>query len=260
MRPTSGKSSASPDPLAEFLIYPNPLTLAQAAAGQIVNACASALAQHERLSLALCGGSTPRAIYSLLSQDSYSTRLDWRRLHIFWGDERLVPPDHPESNYLLAWEHLLSPLPIPEANIHRMRGELEPDEAAADYELELRRFFAASGDQPPAFDLILLGMGEDGHVASLFPGSPVLGVQDRWVAAVEHNVPPPPLVPRLTLTLPVLNAAHNMILVVSGERKAERLRQVFAGGAEADQLPAGRLSLKSGRLVWLLDAEAASLL
>ena len=246
--------------MAEFLIYPDTTTLAQAAAEQIVNVCASALTRHECVSLALCGGSTPRAIYSLLGQGAYSAQLDWRRLHIFWGDERLVPPDHPESNYLMAWEHLLSPLPIPAENIHRMCGELEPDEAAADYELELRRFFGIAGDQPPAFDLILLGMGEDGHVASLFPGSPALQVQDRWVSAVEHNVPPPPLVPRLTLTLPVLNAARNVVLVVSGERKAERLRQVFAGGAVADQLPAARLSLKSGRLVWLLDAEAASLL
>jgi 6-phosphogluconolactonase len=122
----------------------------------------------------------------------------------------------------------------------------------------LQRFFALDGDAPPVFDLILLGMGEDGHVASLFPGSPALDTLDRWVVAVEHNQPPPPLVPRLTLTLPVLNAARNLFLILSGERKAERLHQVFAGGAEANWLPAGRLRPADGRLLWLVDQAAAS--
>ena len=139
-----------------------------------------------------------------------------------------------------------------------MRGELEPAQAASDYALQMQRFFALASDTPPVFDLILLGMGEDGHVASLFPGSPALVVLDRWVVAVEHEQSPPPLVPRLTLTLPVLNASRNLILVVSGERKAERLHQILAGEAGASQLPASRLKPEDGRLLWLLDRAAAS--
>jgi 6-phosphogluconolactonase len=244
--------------LPEILIYPDAAALAQAACEQITSVCAWAIARRQRCSLALCGGSTPRAIYALLGQEPYTTILDWKQLHVFWGDERLVPPEHPGSNYLLAKERLLSHLPIPLENIHRMRGELEPAQAASDYSLQLQRFFALDGDSPPVFDLILLGMGEDGHVASLFPGSPALDTLDRWVVAVEHNQPPPPLVPRLTLTLPVLNAARNLFLILSGERKAERLHQVFAGEAGASQLPAGRLRPADGRLLWLVDQAAAS--
>ena len=246
--------------MPEILIYPDAEALAQAACEQITSVCAGAIAQRQRCSLALCGGSTPRAIYALLAQEPYTTRVDWKRLHVFWGDERLVPPEHPDSNYFLAKEHLLSHLPIPPENIHRMRGELEPAQAASDYALQIQRFFALEGDALPVFDLILLGMGEDGHVASLFPGSPALDDLDHWVVSVEHDQPPPPLVPRLSLTLPVLNAARNLILVVSGERKAERLHQILAGEAGASQLPVGRLKPEDGRQLWLLDRSAASLI
>jgi 6-phosphogluconolactonase len=258
MKPTCGKKSASPDPLSEILVYPDAETLAQAAAEQIVDACVEALGRGGRASLALCGGSTPPPIYSLLSQQPYSSLLDWQRLHIFWGDERLVPPDHPDSNYCLARERLLSRVPVPAENIHRMRGELEPHQAAADYELELRRFFGMHNDQPPVFDLVLLGMGEDGHVASLFLGSPALDVQDRWVVAVEHSAPPPPLLPRLSLTLPVINASRWVIAIVSGDGKAEILGRVLGKPDPAELLPAQLVRPEDGRLLWLVDRAAAS--
>jgi 6-phosphogluconolactonase len=244
----------------EVQILPDTPALARAAAGHILNTCSQAIRSRHVAYLALAGGGTPRAAYSLLSQPEYATRIDWSRLQVFWSDERLVPPDHADSNYRLAVEALLMRAPIPPQNIHRMRGELAPTEAAQQYEAEMRNSLSPGTAGFPCFDLMMVGMGDDGHIASLFPGSPALHERSRWVVASEHNQPPPPLVPRLTLTLPVINAASEVLVIVTGEKKAERIRQVLEGESAGEPLPAQLINPSNGRLLWLLDHAAAGLL
>lgn len=229
--------------------------LAQAAAEHIIETIQTRLAHQSNASIALAGGSTPKAAYQQLAQ--MSGRLDWRRIHLFWGDERCVPPDHPESNYHMARQTLLDFIAIPPENVHRMRGEEDPFSAAGAYEAELRTFF--SGGNGRGFDLILLGLGEDGHTASLFPGSPALQIQDRWVVAVEHNQPPPPLVTRLSITLPVINAAAYVTYLVLGAAKSGRLAQILAAAGMTSiepPLPAQLVRPTSGNLSWLVDEDA----
>ena len=156
----------------EVQILPDAPAIARAAVEYITNTCSRAIRSRQVAYLALAGGGTPRAAYSLLSQPEYASRIDWSRLQIFWSDERLVPSDHAESNYRLAAEALLLRVPIPSQNIHRMRGELAPTEAAQEYEAEMRNNLAPGTDEFPCFDLMMVGMGDDGHIASLFPGSP----------------------------------------------------------------------------------------
>lgn len=248
--------------MTQVEIYPNVIQLANAAAQRILKAAEQWIAQQGFFTLVLSGGSTPEPVYERLGR--LEPRLDWTKVYIFWGDERCLPPDHQESNYRLARETLLLHTPIPETNIYRIRGEDRPDLAARRYENELQRFFQNRGDRLkfeagedfPIFDLILLGMGEDGHIASLFPGSPALDEWQRWVVAVEHQQPPPPLVSRVTLTLPLINSAREVILLVAGEKKAERVREVLSGKADA-ALPVARLQPVSGRMIWMLDSSAA---
>jgi 6-phosphogluconolactonase len=243
-------------------VFPDRNRLALAATQRIQHAAQHAIDRQGRFTLVLSGGSTPRPVYELLSQES--TRLDWAKAHVFWGDERCLPPENAESNYRVARETLLDNLPIPHDQVHRIHGEESPTQAAESYEQELRAFFTPhetlarynSETDFPAFDLILLGMGNDGHTASLFPGSPALEETRRWVVAVDHDQPPPPLVPRITLTLPVINAARTIIFLVSGESKADRLEEVIRR-QEASPAPAARVQPKSGSLVWLLDEAAA---
>ncbi len=206
--------------------------------------------------LGLSGGSTPHRLYARLASPPFRSRIEWARVHVFWGDERCLSPDHPDSNYRVAHESLLSKVSIPPQQIHRMRGE-DPDldRAAEVYEHELRRVFDLTPNERPRFDLILLGLGTDGHTASLFPGSPALDETTRLTVAV-HAAPPP--APRLTLTLPVLNAAARVIFLVSGEEKAEVLRRVLQGGASPDR-PASLIRPADGPL-WLVDRAAAAAL
>lgn len=243
-------------------IYPDVAQLANAAAQRVLNAGEYWIAQQGFFTLALSGGSTPKPVYELLGKAKSS--LDWTRVYLFWGDERCLPPDHPESNYRMVRETLLLHAPVPETNIYRIRGEDRPDLAARRYEDELQQFFqnrgnrlkSEAGEEFPIFDLILLGMGEDGHIASLFPASAALEERQRWVTMVEHDQPPPPLVSRVTLTLPLINTAREVIVLVAGENKAERVRQVLSRAAE-DNSPAARLQPVSGRIVWMLDSSAA---
>lgn len=202
-----------------------------------------------RFAVALAGGSTPEATYRLLARD-YADRLDWSKVYVFFGDERTVPPDHEDSNYRMAREALLDHVPI--GGVHRMRGELPPEEAARSYEEELREFFGP--DEVPGFDLILLGIGEDGHTASLFPNTPALDVTDRW--AVENPVEKLDTV-RLTLTAPVINAAKTVIFLVAGEGKAEALREILEGEADPHYYPAKLIRPASGA-IWMVDRAAAS--
>lgn len=246
-------------------VYPDPDHLARGICDQFVTLARQVLDKAGHFTVALAGGSTPRAAYALLATDEYATRLDWPRIHIFWGDERCVPPDHPDSNYRMARQVLLDRVPLPQSNIHRMRGELAPAQAAARYEQELRAFFspspgdrdASSEPQTPRFDLILLGMGDDGHTASLFPGSQVIHEPGGWVAAsyVEKLA-----AWRITLTPAIINAAANVTFLVSGSGKAECLRQVLTGPYRPHALPAQIVRPHQGCLRWLVDAAAASLL
>jgi 6-phosphogluconolactonase len=238
---------------AEVKIYLDRSELASAAAEHFIDQAIIAIETKGTFRVALAGGSTPKATYSLLASTTYAGRLDWKLVHFFWGDERCVPPDHAYSNFRMAREALLDHIPIPASNIHRMRGENIPDQAARDYENELRGFF-----QQSPFDLILLGLGDDGHTASLFPNSPVLQETNRWVRAVEHNRPPPPLVTRLTLTLPIINSASQVTFLASGESKSQRLEQIFTTQFPTEiTLPAQLVQPVSGNLLWLVDQAAA---
>lgn len=234
------------------VIVPDNNALTRAAADFFVTEAQAALRANRHFTVALSGGSTPRALYQLLAE----TPLAWEAIHLFWGDERCVPPDHADSNYRMTAESLLRRIAIPPENVHRIEGELPPEEAALRYEDELRKFF----DGVPRFDLILLGLGEDGHTASLFPDSPALHERTRWVVAVSHTTPPPPLVPRVTLTLPVINAARQVVFLVSGAGKAKRLAEVLHVPTPSPLLPASMVRPDSGELLWLLDQPAAALL
>jgi 6-phosphogluconolactonase len=196
----------------------------------------------------LAGGSTPKATYGILARD-YAERIDWSRVHVFFGDERNVPPDHEDANYRMAREALLDHVPI--GGVHRMRGELPPDEAAAAYEVELREFFGA--EKLPRFDLILLGIGGDGHTASLFPETPALEVHDRWVVA---NPVPKLDTTRITLTVPVINAARSVVFLAAGKDKAEALKEILEGDADPREYPA-KLVQPPGGPEWMLDRAAA---
>jgi 6-phosphogluconolactonase len=232
--------------------------LAQEAAQRLATLAEEAVQARGVFTLALSGGSTPRALYSVLADDpAFRTRLPWNSIHYFWGDERFVPPDHPDSNFGMTSEVLLSSVPVPPQNIHRVHTELgDPEKTAEDYESELRKFFSTPEGQFPRFDLILLGLGPDGHTASLFPDSPALNEQTRWVVAnwVEKF-----LSYRITMTLPVLNNGAMVMFLVAGEEKAEVVKAVL-GGASDKSFPAQLVRPSNGELVWLIDKAAASLL
>jgi len=241
-------------------VLPDPDALMHAAAELWVAAAASAIGASGRFAVALSGGSTPECLYRLLATDPYASGLDWSRVHAFQSDERCVPPDEPASNYRMAREALLARVPLPAENVHRIRGEDEPDAAAAAYERDLREAFATP-DGPPRlspgsrFDLVLLGMGEDGHTASLFPGSAALREPTRWVRAIRRADVSPA---RVTLTPVVINAAAEVVFLVSGRAKAATLRRVREGPYQPDVLPAQIVAPRAGRLRWLVDADAAA--
>jgi 6-phosphogluconolactonase len=207
--------------------------------------------------VALAGGSTPRGLYQLLASEPYRSQLSWEHLRVFWGDERTVPPDHQESNFRMAEEALLSHVPIPLKQVFRIEGELPADEAAARYEAVLREQFRLSPGEVPRFDLILLGMGPDGHTASLFPGTSAVAESVKLVAApwVEklHTH-------RVTLTPPVLNAAKQVVFLVSGRDKAPALQAVLEGPFEPARYPAQVINPTAGHLMWFINQDAAGLL
>ena len=225
--------------------------LAREAAGRVVDSASRAIQMRGRFSMALSGGSTPRRLYQLLTQSPYRQAIDWSRVHLFFADERFVPHSDAESTVRLVRETLLEGVPVPAEHFHVMPTEPgSPEQCAALYAGELELFF---GDTVPVFDLILLGMGPDGHTASLFPGRPdAVGI----VAAVHDSPKPPPI--RLTLTLAAIRAAREVLFLVTGADKAETLAQVFATDLTDEQaLPAARVSASDGRSSWLVDPEAA---
>ena len=232
-------------------VYEDVRELSEAAARFFLEEARKAIQESGRFAVALAGGSTPKSTYeTLATRYGGPEDLDWGRVHFFFGDERSVPPDHEDSNYHMAHEALLGY--VPAGGVHRMRGELDPHEAAALYEQELEEFFGG----PPRLDLVLLGIGEDGHTASLFPDTPALDVADRWT--VENPVEKLDTV-RLTLTVPVLNAAKQVAFLVAGEGKAEALKEILEGEADPHKYPAKFIRPK-GEAVWIVDRTAARLL
>lgn len=232
-----------------------PQELFSAAAEEVVRTANDAVKQRGRFTIALAGGSTPKSLYNLLATNA-RVDLPWDRMFFFFGDERHVPPTDPDSNYRMADESMLSKIPVAAANVFRIPAENPDAEAVAEaYEVTLKKFFALQPGQLPRFDLILLGMGPDGHTASLFPGTAALQEKRRlvvanWVEKLKTH--------RITLTLPVLNAAHCVTFLVSGTDKATVLRTVLEEDAPADQYPSKLVRLNDGNLIWLIDRAAAS--
>jgi len=231
---------------------PDPEALAREAAQRFIYLAREAVDSRGRFSIALSGGSTPAALYKLLAEEPYRAKIPWTQVHLFWGDERCVPPDHPDSNYQLANETLITHVPIPPANVYRVRGELEPELAARAYEKTLQDFFCGPRTR---FDLVLLGLGSDGHTASLFPGSDALYERERLAVAVEARYQDRP-VHRVTLTLPVINSARQVLFLVIGSAKAGIVQAVLEG--PEGHLPAQQVRPTAGHLVWMIDSEAAS--
>jgi 6-phosphogluconolactonase len=232
-----------------------PQDLFQAAAEEVIRSATDAVAKRGRFTIALSGGSTPRNLYTLIAANASAT-LPWDKMFFFWGDERHVPPDSPDSNYRMAKESLLSKVPIPPANIFPVPAE-NPDAAqvAEVYEQTLRRFFAVAPGEFPRFDLILLGMGPDGHTASLFPETAALQEKSRlvvanWVEKLGGS--------RITFTLPLLNSARCVAFLVSGTDKAAALHEVLEGNAPADKYPSRLVQPSDGKLIWFVDRAAAS--
>jgi 6-phosphogluconolactonase len=240
---------------AQIRILTTPQELFSAAAEEVVLTGNDAVAQRGRFTIVLSGGSTPKSLYNLLATNA-RTSLPWDRMFFFWGDERHVPPTDPDSNYRMAEETMLSKIPVAAGNVFRIPTE-NPDaaDAAAAYEQTLRKFFALETGGIPTFDLILLGMGPDGHTASLFPGTAALQEKSRlvmanWVDKLKAS--------RITLTLPVLNAARCIAFLVSGTDKAAALKAVLEQDVPAEQYPSKLVQPSDGKLIWLLDRAAAS--
>ncbi|MEW5985843.1 MAG: 6-phosphogluconolactonase [Chloroflexota bacterium] len=231
-----------------IVILPDVAAVAEAAAHQFVTAAQKAIAARGRFLVALSGGSTPRALHTRLAQ-SYREQVEWPAVHVFWGDERCVPPDHPDSNYRMAQETLLADVPIPSGQVYRLRGEADPPTAALEYEQTLRRVLGAD-----PLDLVFLGMGADMHTASLFPGTAAIHEQTLWVVA--HHVPKLQSY-RLTLTPAVLNLARQAAFLVVGADKAGPLAAVHTDDYRPDERPAQVIQPVNGELLWLVDRVAA---
>jgi 6-phosphogluconolactonase len=240
----------------EIRSYPSLPELSRAAAEYVCETAGEAIRKRGVFTFVLSGGSTPRLLYEELARQPISKRIDWQKTHIFWGDERYLPPDHPDSNYALAFQRLVSKVDVPPAQVHRIITESpSAKDSAEDYEKTLRHFFRSpSGSEDdkylPSFDVILLGLGEDGHTASLFPGDAALEEKYRWVVAVDGANASPP-VPRITLTFPILNKADCVIFLVSGSRKKEVFEEIMNNPGTAPY-PAARIR-PSGRLLWFID-------
>ncbi len=228
--------------------------VAQAAAELFVAQARTAQAAGHDFRVALSGGSTPRAFHALLAASPLREQVDWGRIQFFWGDERCVPPDHPDSNYRMARETLLDAVPVSPAQIHRMRGEDNPAEAARAYAAEIRRVFGVGPDETPSFDLIYTGMGPDGHTLSLFPHTAALSVTDRLVT---ENVVPQLNTTRITFTTTLANNATCVAFVITGADKADSLAEVLEGAYNPEQYPS-QLIAPVGKLLFIVDEAAAS--
>jgi 6-phosphogluconolactonase len=245
--------------LPNVQIFPDVEFLARSAADQFIQLAATAIQSHGIFSVALSGGSTPQSLYQILASEPFSEQVNWSQVHLFWGDERCVPPDHPDSNYFHAYKTLITNVPIPAENVHRIQAELAPKEAAQAYEETLLGFFQSMPDEDirhrASFDLVLLGMGEDGHTASLFPGTEPVNEENRWVSALYVDRMG---AWRVTLTPVVLNRAGKVIFLVAGSGKNWMLQKVLYGSYQPDRYPAQIIRPFSGDPLWLVDEAAAS--
>ena len=239
----------------EIRVLTTPQELFAAAGDEVIRVANEAISTRGRFTIALSGGSTPKSLYNLLATNA-RTALSWEKMFFFWGDERHVPPTDPDSNYRMVQEAMLSKVPVPPANVFRLAAENPDAEAVAkDYESTLRKFFSLEAGQIPAFDLILLGMGPDGHTASLFPGTDGLKVKSRlvianWVEKLKTS--------RLSFTLPMLNGARYVTFLVSGTDKASALKNVLEENVPGEQYPAKLVNPSNGKLIWFIDRAAAS--
>ncbi|HEX3357610.1 MAG TPA: 6-phosphogluconolactonase [Tepidisphaeraceae bacterium] len=238
----------------EIKVLPDANAIARDAANRIVRLSEEAIEASGRFSIALSGGSTPKTLYTLLASPEFVTKLDWPAIDLFFGDERCVPPTHPESNYRMADEALISKVPIPRDNVYRMRGEIDPNEAAREYGLMLKDHFGDRG-----VDLNLLGMGDDGHTASLFPGTAAVDEKDHRVVAnyAEHSTTGKSW--RITMTFPFINKSQNIIVMVAGAAKAAALKDVLQGPRDPHRLPIQFVQPIDGQITWLLDTAAAAM-
>ena len=241
--------------MSDITIYPDSEHFVDGSADFIAGLAARAVAERGRFAIALSGGSTPRPIYARLATGAYAERIDWTRVHIFFGDERCVPPDDSRSNYRMAREALLDHVPLPPGNIHRIRGEDDPAQAALAYAQEVQRLFRSAS--APAFDLICLGVGDNGHTASLFPHTQALHELGRiavanYVAAKSSW--------RITLTWPAINSADAVFFLIAGADKAQTVHEVWMGPKDAERLPSQLIRRVGGILTLLLDRAAAALL
>jgi 6-phosphogluconolactonase len=235
----------------QIKVLPDVAGVAREAADVVVASAIEAIVSKGSFSLALSGGHTPEALYTLLSEEPHRSAVDWAKVEIFFGDERCVPPDSPESNYGMARRTMLAKLPIPGDNVYRMRGEIDPNEAAKEYGQMLKEKFGDGG-----LDLILLGMGPDGHTASLFPGTAALHeTKHRCVANYVEKLQ----TWRVTMTAPFINRAREVMFLVTGADKAERVAEVLEGPRDPERLPSQLIAPEAGKLVWVLDALAAGM-
>jgi len=234
-------------------VFPDHDGFVNGAADFVAALALASIAEQGRFTLALAGGNTPRPIYARLGTAHHASRIDWSKVHIFFGDERCVPPDESRSNYRMACAALLDHVPLPPGNIHRIRGEDDPAQAALQYEQAMQRFFRTSS--PPALDLICLGIGDNGHTASLFPGTAALREQVRWIVPQYVEVM---ATWRVTFTAPLINAARHVAFLAEGAGKAEMVWRVHDGPYDPDVLPSQLIRPMHGQLHWLVDAAAAA--
>lgn len=235
-------------------VFESPEDAVHAVAESITELSAQSIGEHGRFTIALAGGSTPKPLYQLLATPPFAEAIDWKLWHIFWGDERCVPPEHSDSNYRMATEALLSHVPIPTSQIHRIHGEDDPEEAATSYQQTLRDTFAPS---KPQLDLVLLGMGDDGHTASLFPGTEALGEQERLVVA---NWVPHLDAHRITATFPLINTARNVVILATDAGKSDAIKRVFQPEADDEAPPIAQVHPMGNAAQWFLTRSAASAL
>lgn len=239
----------------EIAVLPDVPAIAREAADRIVALAGQVQQQGRNFSLALSGGSTPKPLYELLATEPYRSRIDWARVEIYFGDERCVPPNHPESNYRMADLALLSKVPIPPTQIHRMRGEIEPEQAGKEYDQLLAEKFGDAG----GIDVNLLGLGDDGHTASLFPGTPGVRETSRLAMAqfVEHSTTGKSW--RITMTAPFINRSGVAMFLTAGAKKAPALQQILEGDRNPEKYPAQLIDPEKTQVVWLLDVAAAAM-
>lgn len=236
----------------QLIVTKNPTELAKAAADFIAKRIKEVLKTKDQFTIALSGGSTPKALHELLAKPPYSQQIPWAQLHIFWGDERYVPIEDEQSNAGMAYDTLLGHVYTPESQIHVWRTDLDPEAAAADYDRILHTYF---GDDGSTFDLVLLGMGDDGHTLSLFPGTEVVHEQKAWTKAYFLTKQE---MYRLTLTAPLVNRSSCILFLVAGPKKAEPLKEVLEEDFNPDKYPSQVIKPESGDLVWLVDEKAAA--